>query len=154
MVAGTRVPTLAVTAVFAGTIWLSAGQTPAHLKEFEASMTEIGDAFEIIEEMTPSPVYLLNSARGDAIARVDVARPRMDAVRKFFADRKKRDGVEFSDAAIAAIDAFRIELTRTTPDQAAAIEALEEMTRACAACHAVYREGDTINGYRFKAGAL
>ena len=42
--------------------------------QVKALMLEIGDAFDIIEEMTPSPVFLLNSARGDALARVDTAR--------------------------------------------------------------------------------
>jgi hypothetical protein len=155
IVAAARAVVFVVGCALVSGAWHTAAQTPTvSLKDFQSSMIEIGEAFEVIEEMMPSPAYLLNSARGDAIARVDVARTRMEAVRKFFADRNKANGVELSDGTIAAMDVLRRELTRATPDQAAAIEALEDVSRACTACHDAYREGDKDRGYRFKVGAL
>lgn len=155
IVAAARVPAFVVVMLVAGAVWLAAAQTSeVHLKDFESSMVAIGEAFDVVEEMTPSPVFLLNSVRGDAIARVDAARQRMESVRKFFADRSKRDGVELADGAMTAMDVFRRELTRATPDQASAIEALENVTRACTACHNVYRAGDKTTGFRFKPGVL
>ena len=159
MVSAERASTVLTLSVLLGVLlgagWKASAQAPAaSLKDFESSMLDIGDAFEIIEEMTPSPAFLLNSARGDALARVELARRRMDTVRTFFADRGKRDGVDLADGAIVAMEVFRTELTRPSPDQAAALETLEEIARACAACHTVYREGDKNSGYRFKSGAL
>jgi hypothetical protein len=148
---------LAFAAVWAvsGVVWLAAVQAPeTAFKDFEASMVEIGDAFDVAEQMTPSPAFLLNSVRGDLLARVEAASRRMEHVRMFFAGRKKRDGVELADQAAAALAGFREELTRATPDQTSAVEALDVVARACTACHEVYREGNETVGFRFKASAL
>ena len=120
--------------------------------ELRKAMRAVADAFAVIEPAIPAPIYLLNSVRGDALARVASSREQLQTVRSFFAGRKREDGVAFADDTIAALDDFRGELARAEPDQAAAIDALAGVMGTCAACHAVYREGDEQTGYRLKAG--
>ncbi len=121
---------------------------------FSRSMAAAADAFELIEQAVSSNVYLLNSVRGDAITQLETVRKSLAAMRGFFADRKKDDGVAFVDETLAAMGPLRDELTAAEPNQAIAAEAAEHVSQACAACHKVYRDGDLRTGYRFKVGTL
>ena len=117
-------------------------------------MLRAADAFGVIEPMVPSPVYLLNSARGDAISRLADARRTMESVRTFFEARKMDDAVRLAGKTIAEMEALDDVLSMAEPDQAAAIEVTAAISRACDACHKVYREGDPQRGFRFKDGIL
>ena len=117
-------------------------------------MVRVADAFGVIESMVPSPVYLLNSARGDAISRLADARRTMESVQTFFEARGEDDGARFAGNAIAEMEALDDVLSMAEPDQAAAIEVTVAIGRACDACHKVYREGDPQRGFRFTDGIL
>ena len=133
----------------------AAAQTPiSSVDQFRTAMLRAADAFGVIEPMVPSPVYLLNSARGDAISRLVDARRTMESVRTFFEARKMDDAVRLAGKTIAEMEALDEVLSMAEPDQAAAIEVTAAISRACDACHKVYREGDPQRGFRFKDGIL
>ena len=52
---------------------------------------------------------------------------------------------------MAALDALDEALSATTVDAAAVAAAFDDVTRACDACHATYREGDAQTGYRIRS---
>lgn len=117
-------------------------------------MRAIDAEFSILDAAIPSPAYLLNSVRGDGLTRVAGMTSRMRNVRTFFVERTRDEATRFADRMIAAIEDLRAELARAEPDQAAAIDALDGVKTACAACHAAYREGSKETGFRFKRGTV
>jgi hypothetical protein len=122
----------------------------ANLDDYKRAMVAMAEALEVIESSTASNIYLLNSVRGDALTRHDTVRERLTAVRTFFFDRRRSDAVRLADAALEALANLRVELAAAEPNGAAASEAVAQLRTRCAACHDVYRAGDSRSGYRFK----
>jgi hypothetical protein len=122
--------------------------------DFKKVMVALGAALDILDETISSPAYLLNSARGDGLMRVAEMSSRLPTVRSFFVAHKRDDAVYLIEQTTDAIEALRTELARAEPRQAAAIDALDDLRTACAACHALYREGTKETGFRFKRGVL
>ena len=52
--------------------------------------------------------------------------------------------------AVASLDRLDTVLSASSVDAGAVAIAVEDVTRACAGCHAVYREGDDATGYRMR----
>lgn len=126
----------------------------ATLDDFDAAMKVLGDASAIVESAVASPTYLLNSVRGDALTRVGQMRDHLGGVRGFFTVRKLVKGVQQADRTLRTLGDLREELARAEPDQAAAQDAWSEVSSSCAACHAMFREGNERDGYRFRAGSI
>jgi len=119
-----------------------------------AAMIRIDDDWVILGEAAQGPTYLLNSVRGDGITRLDRITAELRGVRAFLQTRSRTDASSFADRALRAVKGLRVELVRAEPDQAAALEEVEYVTRMCAACHERFRDGDPAAGYRFKAGVI
>ena len=62
------------------------------------------------------------------------------------------DAVRMTREALATLDALDTALSTNVVDAEAVTAAVEDVTRACNACHASYREGDETTGYRMKPG--
>jgi cytochrome c556 len=65
--------------------------------------------------------------------------------------KRKPDAVRKTREAVATLDALDRALSVTTIDAKTVAEAVEDVTRACNACHAIYREGDEQTGYQIKS---
>ncbi|HEV3057334.1 MAG TPA: hypothetical protein VGY48_03760 [Vicinamibacterales bacterium] len=126
----------------------------ATVDEFRTAMKDAGEAFAVITMMTPTPAYLLNSVRGDELTQVAIVRSQMAASRTFLSAKRSADGVRLSDEMLDALDDLDAILRKSEPDQAAAIDAVEEVDKACAACHRSMREGNERTGYRFRPGIV
>ena len=61
------------------------------------------------------------------------------------------DAVRMTREAVAALDALDAVLSTSTVDTGAVGAAVEDVTRACNACHTSYREGDETTGYRMRS---
>lgn len=121
---------------------------------FAQAMVRVDEAWEIVSRAIEGPSYLLNSVRGDGLTRLDDIGNNLTGVRAFFMGRSLPEGVRRADGARDAITELRRELARAEPDQAAAIELVESVRAACAACHSLYREGDPDRGFRFTPGVV
>lgn len=138
---------------------LVAGQEPrapvvSDRAGFARAMVRADDAWAIVSEAIEGPSFLLNSVRGDGLARLDVVSDSLRGARGFFEVRSRPDAVALADDALRAVAELRVELARAEPDQAAALEAVEPVRVACAACHRRYRDGDAQQGFRFKPGVV
>jgi hypothetical protein len=72
----------------------------------------------------------------------------------FWADKKRDDAVGIVKDALAHVDTLDKQLAAETPSRSDTLTVAKQIQGACASCHAVYREGDTQAGFRFKAGVL
>ncbi len=149
-------------ALAAGAAWVAVGvmaQEPVvpvvgDRAAFAEAMVRVDEDWEIVSTAIEGPTYLLNSVRGDGLTRLDAIGRTLTGVRGFFLGRALPDGVKQADRARDAIAELRVELARAEPDQAAAVELVESVRVACAACHSLYREGDADRGFRFKPGVM
>ena len=121
---------------------------------FAEAMVRVDEDWEIVSTAIEGPTYLLNSVRGDGLTRLDTIGRALTGVRGFFLGRALPDGTRRADRARDAIAELRVELARAEPDQAAAVELVESVRAACAACHRLYREGDADRGFRFTPGVV
>ena len=72
----------------------------------------------------------------------------------FWRDRDREDAVGWLRAALRHLDALDTALSVEPVDAATAAAIGGEVTEACTACHAVYRESDGDGGFRVKSSAL
>lgn len=88
----------------------------------------------------------------DAKGNLATTREGFMALEIFWADRKRDDAVAIVKGALTQLD--ELERLLVAPRRSATLAATKRIQGACAACHALYREGDNQSGFRFKAGVL
>ena len=113
--------------------------------EFDRAMKTIGAALEGVEEALGSASYV------EAKTPLALARQVLASTRPEWETNEQPDAVRMNREAVAALDALDKALSATTVDAAAVAAALGDVTRACDACHATYREGDPQTGYRIRS---
>ena len=113
--------------------------------EFDRAMKTIGAALEGVEEALGSASYV------EAKTPLALARQVLASTRPEWETNGQRDAVLMNREAVAALDALDKALSATTVDAAAVAAVLGDVTRACDACHATYREGDPQTGYRIRS---
>ena len=141
----TRHPAGWTLAIVVGTGTLAVAQKVVGLEEFDRAMKTIGAALEGVEEALGSASYV------EAKTPLALARQVLASTRPEWETNGHPDAVRMNREAVAALDALDEALSATTVDAAAVAAALGVATRACDACHATYREGDTQTGYRIRS---
>lgn len=119
--------------------------TEAHL---DATMTTLGPNVAGVR------AALAAGDRSTAKERAIRSREQLAATITFWRDRDRQDAVGWLRAALDRLDALDTALSVEPVDEAAAAAIADELTAACAACHAAYREPDGAGGYRLKSGAF
>ena len=141
----TRRPAAWVAAFVVGTGMLGAAQKVIGPEEFDSAMKTIGAALEAAEGALGSASYL------DAKTPLALSRQVLASTRPEWQALGEPDAVRMNREAVAALDALDKVLSAATVDPAAATAAYDDVTRACDACHAAYREGDAQTGYRIRS---
>ncbi len=119
--------------------------TEAHL---DATMTTLGPNVAGVRAALAAGDY--STAKERAIR----SREQLATTITFWRDRDRDDAVGWLRTALSRLDALDTALSVGSVDPAA-VEAIgSEITVACNACHAVYREEDGSGGYRVNASAL
>jgi cytochrome c556 len=90
----------------------------------------------------------------DAKVRLATAREGFVALQTFWTEQKREDAVGIVTGTLERIDALDRLLAVAAPSRADTLAVVSEIQADCAACHALYREGDFQSGFRFKAGML
>ncbi len=132
-------------AIVVGTGTLAVAQKVVGPEEFDRAMKTIGAAVEGVEEALGSGSYR------EAKTPLALARQVLASTRPEWETNGLRDAVRMNREAVAALDALDEALSATTVDAAAVAAVLGDVTRACDACHATYREGDPQTGYRIRS---
>lgn len=128
-----------------GTATAGVAQKVANPKEFEAAMKTIGTAVAGVNEAIGSKSYV------DAKTPLALSRQVLASTKPWWEANQKPDAARMAKEAVARLDALDKILSANTVDAAAVAEAFQDITRACNACHATYREGDQQTGYRIKS---
>ena len=103
-------------------------------EEFDRAMRTIGTAIEGVNQAIGSKSYV--------DAKTPLARQIIASTRPVWETKRKPDAVRKTREAVATMDALDKALSANAVDAEAVAEAVEDVTRACNACHAMYREGD------------
>ena len=131
--------------IVVGTGTLAAAQKVVGPEEFDRAMKTIGAALEGVVEALGSASYV------EAKTPLALARQVLASTRPEWETNGQPDAVRMNREAVAALDALDETLSATTVDAAAVAAGLADVTRACDACHATYREGDAQTGYRIRS---
>ena len=132
-------------AIVVGTGTLAVAQKVVGPEEFDRAMKTIGAALEGVEEALGSASYM------EAKTPLALSRQVLASTRPEWAANGQPDAVRMNREAVAALDALDKALSATAVDAPAVAAAFEDVTRACDACHATYREGDPQTGYRIRS---
>ena len=132
-------------AIVLGTGTLAVAQKVIGPEEFDRAMKTIGAAVEGVEEALGSASYV------EAKTPLTLARQVLASTSPEWETNGQRDAVRMTREAVAALDTLDEALSVTTVDAAAVAAVLGDITRACDACHATYREGDAQTGYRIRS---
>ncbi len=141
----TRRPAGWTVAIVLGTGTPAVAQKVVGPEEFDRAMKTIGAAVEGVEEALGSASYV------DAKTPLALARQVLASTRPEWEANGRPDAVRMNREAVAALDALDEALSAATVDAAAVAAAVGDVTRACDACHATYREGDAQVGYRIRS---
>ena len=141
----THRPAVWTVAIVVGTGTLAVAQKVVGPEEFDRAMKTIGAALEGVEEALGSASYV------EAKTPLALARQVLASTRPEWETKGQRDAVRMNWEAVAALDSLDEALSATTVDAAAVAAVLGDVTRACDACHATYREGDAQTGYRIRS---
>ena len=128
-----------------GTGTLAVAQKVVGPEEFDRAMKTVGAALEGVEEALGSASYM------EAKTPLALSRQVLASTRPEWAAKGQPDAVRMNREAVAALDALDKALSATAVDAPAVAAAFEDVTRACEACHATYREGDPQTGYRIRS---
>ena len=128
-----------------GTGTLAVAQKVVGPEEFDRAMKTIGAALEGVEEALGSASYM------EAKTPLALSRQVLASTRPEWAANGQPDAVRMNREAVAALDALDKALSATAVDAPAVAAAFEDVTRACDACLATYREGDPQTGYRIRS---
>ena len=134
-------------AIVLGTGTLAVAQKVVGPEEFDRAMKTIGAAVEGVEEALASMSYV------EAKTPLALARQVLASTRPEWETNGQPDAVRMNREAVAALDALDEALSATTVDAAGVAAAFGDVTRACEACHATYREGDAQTGYTIRSTA-
>jgi hypothetical protein len=116
-------------------------------EEFDRAMKTIGTAIEGVNQAIGSKSYV------DAKLPLALSRQLLASTRPVWETKRKLDAVRKTREAVATLDVLDKVLSVNVVDAAAVVDAVEDVTRACNACHAMYREGDEQTGYRIKSAS-
>ncbi len=119
--------------------------TEAHL---DAIMTTLGPNAAGVRAALAAGDY--STAKERAIR----SREQLATTITFWRDRERPNAVRWLRTALNRLDALDTALSAESVDAAAAEAIAGEVTEACTACHAVYREPDGDGGYRVKSSAF
>ena len=131
--------------IVVGTGTLAVAQKVVGPEEFDRAMKTVGAALEGVEEALGSASYM------EAKTPLALSRQVLASTRPEWAAKGQPDAVRMNREAVAALDALDKALSATAVDAPAVAAAFEDVTRACEACHATYREGDPQTGYRIRS---
>ena len=138
-------PAARAAACAAGIAALGAAQKVIGPEEFDRAMKTIGASVDAVDEAVASGSF------APAKTPLALARQVLASTRPVWETGGEPDAVRMTREAVAALDALDKVLSAGAVDAAAADAALQDVKRACDACHAVHREGDEETGYRRKA---
>ena len=124
---------------------LGVAQKVVGSEEFDRAMKTIGTAIEGVNQAIGSKSYV------DAKLPLALSRQVLASTRPVWETKRKPDAVRKTREAVATLDALDRVLSVNAIDAKAVAEAVEDVTRACNACHAIYREGDEQTGYQIKS---
>lgn len=144
-------PILTLLVVAAGSL-TTAQQKPYPIftqDDFITAMKESGRAFE-----TATSALAKNDFE-TAKAQLTRSRERLSLTVTFWRDRKKDDAVRLLRDTLAKVDALDDALSEERIDPTAVSASARQVSAACEACHAVYREQDpATKAYRLKSGSV
>ena len=113
-------------------------------EEFDRAMKTIGASIDAVDEAVESSSY------EPAKTPLALARQVLASTRPVWETSRRPDAVRMTREAVAALDALDKVLSGITVDAGEVAVSLQNVMRACDACHATYREGDDETGYRMK----
>jgi hypothetical protein len=117
--------------------------------DFVKTMKSVGQNFAAITPSLTADDF--DSAKG----RVVRSREQLATTVTFWRDHKKEDAIKMWRAAIAKMDDLDTALSAEKVDKEAAAALVSQVSAACAACHAQYREQDpATKAYRLKPGTV
>ena len=116
-------------------------------EEFDRAMKTIGTAIEGVNQAIVSKSYV------DAKTPLALSRQVLASTRPVWEAKQEPDAVRMNREAVVTLDALDTALSAIAVDAAAVAAAVGDVTRACDACHATYREGDQQTGYRIKSAS-
>jgi len=119
-------------------------QAVVHPEEFDRAMKTIGTAMAGVSQSIGSKAYV------DAKTPLALSRQTLASTRPWWVKHQEPDAARMTKAAVETLDALDKLLSAAAVNPAAVDGAVQDVNRACEACHAVYREGDDRTGYRIK----
>ena len=126
---------------------LGVAQKVVSLEDFDRAMKTIGTAIEGVHEAIGSEAF------EDAKTPLALSRQLLASTRPVWETNQDPDAVRMTREAVATLDALDTVLSAIAVDATAVAAAVQAVTRACDACHAMYREGDQQTGYRIKSAS-
>ena len=129
---------------------VSAGQEEMSLEDYATLMESNRQAFSAVEAAVETAAYQ------DARANVAILRRNFQGLPRFWSARERADAVGIVRDGVDRLARLEDMLSRTwdVPEMRVR-QATEEFRGAvCAACHDVYREGDSESGFRFSEGVF
>src|SRR5262245_22911227 len=136
----------AVTAWALGAGAVGLAQKVVSVDEFDRAMKTIGTAIESVNQSIGSRAY------AEAKVPLALSRQILASTRPFWSSvASEPNAAKMARDGVAKLDALDKVLSAKTVDAAAVAAAFQDVTRACDACHAAYRQGDPQKGYRIKS---
>lgn len=136
-----------LTAFVVGTGTVGVAQKVVAPEEFDRAMKTIGISVEGVNQAIASKSYV------DAKTPLALSRQTLASTRPLWETNRKPDAARMTREAVAKLDALDKVLSESAVDAAAVAAAFQDVSRACDACHATYREGDRQTGYRIKSAS-
>ena len=124
---------------------LAAAQKVVGPDEFDRAMKTIGAAMDGTREAIGSESYI------DAKTPLALARQTLASTRPAWETDEEPAAVRMTREAVGTLDALDKALSARDADPAAVAAAVDDVDRACDACHTTYREGDEQTGYRIRS---
>ena len=131
----------------AGIATLGAAQKVVGPEEFDRAMKTIGASIDAVDEAVAASSFV------PAKTPLALARQVLASTRPVWETGGEPDAVRMTREAVAALDALDKVLSANTVDAAAVAASVQDVKRACDACHEIHREGDEETGYRMKTAA-
>ena len=113
--------------------------------EFDRAMKTIGTSIERVEQDIGLQAY------EEAKTPLALSRQVLASTRPLWETSREPEAARMTREAVARLDALDKVLSANAVDAAAVAAAVQDVTRACDACHATYREGDPQTGYRIRS---
>ena len=120
-------------------------QLVVHPEEFDRAMKTIGTAMAGVSQSIGTRAYV------DAKTPLALVRQTLASTRPWWVKHQEPDAARMTKAAVETLDALDKALSAAAVNPAAVDSAVQDVNRACEACHAIYREGDDRTGYRIRA---